>query len=281
MTGIRAIRLVTNDADRLAGFYTQALGFRLDDPAPLPDDPFCGSLRRLRALSLGKDRIELIEPNTRVGTSDVVVANDTRFQHFALVAPDIDRAYTRLQASRGWTAITQGGPQHLPASSGGVTAFKFRDPDGHPLELLCFSDDAVPRRWANRSIGENGVLLGIDHTAIVVSDTKQSLSHYAKLGFERLGGSVNTGPAQAALDGLAAPHVEVTALSTGAVGQPHLELLCYGGDTRHSTTGDADVLATRIVESKGSTALRDPDGHRWIGGSGRDRDMIFERTLHG
>lgn len=35
----------------------------------------------------------------------------------------------------------------LPESSGGVTAFKFRDPDGHPLELLAFPDGKVPSRW--------------------------------------------------------------------------------------------------------------------------------------
>ena len=46
--------------------------------------------------------------------------------------------YARLSAHAGWTTISTDGPQLLPASSGGVTAYKFRDPEGHPLELIAF-----------------------------------------------------------------------------------------------------------------------------------------------
>ncbi len=42
------------------------------------------------------------------------------------------------------------GPERLPARSGGVSAFKFRDPDGHPLELLAFPPEAVPPIWRDR-----------------------------------------------------------------------------------------------------------------------------------
>ena len=265
MSGIRAIRLVTKNADRLAAFYTEALGFRVEDAAPPSDDPFCGSLRRFRSLSLGNERIELIEPSAPGAGSGIAATNDVRFQHFALVAPVMADAFARLSRVDGWSAITQGGPQRLPASSGGVSAFKFRDPDGHPVELLSFPQAAMPDRWANRTAPGGGELLGIDHTAIVVSDTAQSLSHYAGLGYRKVGGSINSGPAQAALDDLDAPRVEVTSLRAGQDGPPHIELLCYGPGTCLAPAGDSDILATRIVGSNGGTALVDPDGHRWIG----------------
>ncbi len=53
----------------------------------------------------------------------------------------------RLCSVDGWTAISTDGPQRLPPSSGGVAAFKFRDPDGHPLELLAFPDRKWPAHW--------------------------------------------------------------------------------------------------------------------------------------
>ena len=268
MTGIRAIRLVTQDADRLAAFYVEALGFAPEDTISPLSDPFCGSLRRFRTLSLGHERIELIESLTPGAPADVVAANDVRFQNFALVAPSMDRAHARLCRLAGWNEITRSGPQQLPASSGGVTAFKFRDPDGHPLELLSFPESACPDHWVSRSAETDGPLIGIDHTAVVVSDTAQSLAHYARLGFQKTGGSINTGPAQAALDGLEAPRVEVTSLRTGPSGTPHLELLCYGPGTRLTRAGDADILATRIIGAGGGKPMVDPDGHRWI----EDRD---------
>ena len=263
MTGIRAIRLVTQDARRLATFYADALGFRVEPTDTSPPDPFSPLGRRV-TLTLGAQRIELVEPEEPVADTGPVTANDVRFQHFALVATDMARAHDRLSRTSGWSAITQGGPQRLPESSGGVTAFKFRDPDGHPLEFLAFPPDAVPDRWAGQRPDGDGALLGIDHTAITVTDTARSLSHYAALGLRKVGGSINTGPAQAALDGVPAPRVEVTRLQAEGARPPHVELLCYG-ETHGTTTGDTDLLATRILGAAGTTALRDPDGHRWIG----------------
>jgi catechol 2,3-dioxygenase-like lactoylglutathione lyase family enzyme len=64
---------------------------------------------------------------------------DLWFQHFAIVVSDMDRAYRQLQRA-GARPISRGGPQTLPEQNGRVRAFKFRDPDGHPLELLFFPD---------------------------------------------------------------------------------------------------------------------------------------------
>ena len=109
--------------------------------------------------------------------------DDTAFQHFALVVRDMALALAQLRGVPGWTPISSGGPQRLPQGSGGVTAFKFQDPDGHPLELLAFPEHAVPPHWMERSA--DGIFLGIDHSAISVRDTAISTAFYQSLGFSR------------------------------------------------------------------------------------------------
>lgn len=266
MSGIEAVRLVTADADRLASFYESALGFRRDGDDISPVDPFTPGAGRLMRLSLGRERIELLETVPPARPAAAVAANDIRFQHFAMIAPDMDAAWRGLGREDGWSPITRNGPQRLPASSGGVTAFKFRDPEGHPLELLAFPEGRVPERWQDRAQAGNagGTLLGIDHTAIVVSDTKASIRHYAAAGFRHVGGSVNTGAEQAALDDVPDPWVEVTSLQAEGAASPHLELLCYGPPDRCDMVEDADPLATRIVMEPSGGGLRDPDGHRRV-----------------
>ena len=188
---------------------------------------------------------------------------------------------------RNWTAISTDGPQILPASSGGVTAFKFRDPEGHPLELLAFAPGATPAHWAFRSAN---LCLGIDHSAVSVADTDRSVAFYSRLGLARTASSLNVGPEQEKLDDLLGAVVEVTALAPPIQAVPHVELLCYRGnfDRRNLPTNRNDVAATQLVfevESDGLDAivalnrdttisssttaesgglrvlLRDPDGH--------------------
>ena len=105
---------------------------------------------------------------------DTRAANDRWFQHVAIVVADIEGVSARLErlSSR---PISTGGPQLLPANTGGVTAFKFRDPDGHPLELLHFPPGVGDAVWRH---GEGSGPLGYDHSAIVVEDLERSLSFY-------------------------------------------------------------------------------------------------------
>lgn len=78
---------------------------------------------------------------------------DCEFQHFAILVDDMDVAFARLPSIKGWTAISTDGPQQLPAGSGAVKAFKFRDPDGQPMELLSFPRSQLPAHWRARSNG--------------------------------------------------------------------------------------------------------------------------------
>jgi catechol 2,3-dioxygenase-like lactoylglutathione lyase family enzyme len=181
-------------------------------------------------------------------------------------------ALAHLQSVTGWTPISNGGPQRLPQRSGGVTAFKFQDPDGHPLELLAFPERAVPPHWMDRSAF--GIFLGIDHSAISVRDTAISMAFYQSLGFKVTAQTFNHGLEQADLDGVPGSQVEVTALCP-ATSTPHLELLCYRSAVRppRQTLSSNDVAATRIalaadglkndVDSVQQLVV-DPDGHHLL-----------------
>ncbi len=179
------------------------------------------------------------------GAAEESLACDQGFQHIALPVSDMAAAMARL-APFAPRMISVGGAQVLPESSGGVTAVKFRDPDGLPVEFLRFPD------------GRAG---GIDHSAMVVADVARSIAFYReRLGLRVVARQVNAGPEQDRLDGLDGVEVDVVALAA-EVATPHVELLGYrrpGVVTRRA----GQVSATRLVfEAEGEALFYDPDGH--------------------
>ena len=256
------IRLQAYEPQALAPFYVEALGFEVEAQS-----------RGRFMLTLGASQLEIALANGRAYPGNVPGWSPL-FQHFAIAVADMSLAMARVGASAGWTSITRGAPQRLPAESGGVTAFKFRDPEGHPLELIQFpnvDDGAAPR---------------IDHSALSVADTSRSIAFYETLGLAVTSRFFNKGLEQDRLDGVASADVEVTGLAPPRAG-PHVELLGYRGDFPRSDppAGLDDVAATRMVFStaadlgavraslgafvvpSGPTIpvaallLRDPDGH--------------------
>lgn len=273
---LRLARIVLNAADPegLAGFYRDALGFT---------DAGADAGARIVGLHLGDQRLDLVAAAGRPYPGDVP-GYSPLFQHCAIIVADMAAAYARLSGHPGWRPISTDGPVRLPASSGGVTAFKFRDPEGHPLELLAFPADAVPEAW--RRPDARDVCLGLDHSAISVADTARSVAFYESLGLRVASRSLNTGPEQARLDGIADPTVEVTGLGFPDGRPPHVELLCYRGVASRpaSDLGLDDIAATRLViamtdgeavrtacaahagrlvsvAGRDDALLRDPDGH--------------------
>ncbi|MGA2289520.1 VOC family protein [Bradyrhizobium sp.] len=272
------VSLTTPDAAGLCNFFERAMGFRLLTAGRVSAQELvgisgsAGGAYRV-TLGLGGEVIELLQFDSpgrpypaRASVSDLC------FQHFAVVVTDMALAYQHICSLGGWSAISTDGPQHLPSSSGGVTAFKFRDPDGHPLELLAFPAEKVPSHWKSRS--RNELFLGIDHSAISVFDSARSIAFYRGLGLRVAARSQNSGPAQAQLDGVSRPHVDVTALEPRQA-TPHLELLGYRFVTQDEKIElrNNDVAATRLVfEARQSSAggaaqkrgLIDPDGHHLL-----------------
>jgi catechol 2,3-dioxygenase-like lactoylglutathione lyase family enzyme len=273
---IARLSLTSANADRLSIFYESALGFRRMSKREFSAAEsealtgVRGGAHRL-TLQLGREILEILQfDSTGRPYPAGATAADIIFQHFAIVVADMEGAYRRLLSVPAWTPISTAGPQQLPQSSGGVTAFKFRDPEGHPLELLAFPEHSTPLRW--RTLECADLFLGIDHSAISVRDTARACDFYRGLGLRVSAQTVNRGPEQESLDGLPQARVRVTALAPPDSG-PHLELLCYDSpdrannlDLRHN-----DVATTRIVLAAGPPILEsqaarglslcDPDGH--------------------
>ena len=112
-----------------------------------------GARIRVVRLRLGEERLQLTEylaPRGRPAPADAR-SNDRWFQHVAIIVSDMDRAYARLRRFGVQHAST--GPQTLPKTipgAAGIRAFYFRDPDGHPLEILQFPPDKGDAKWHRR-----------------------------------------------------------------------------------------------------------------------------------
>lgn len=290
---IRAIVLTVSDVERSASFYESALGFErvaervIADPAYRKVLGASAAAVRNVVLRLGSETIQLEQHDHRGDRVGRPIPTDSRsndlwFQHFAIVVSDMDRAYAQLQRFK-FEPISAA-PQTIPESNvaaAGIRAYKFKDPDGHPLELLYFPKGKGAPRW---QADTERVFLGIDHSAITVSDTAASLAFYRDLlGFSVAGSGTNTGETQAALDAVPNPVVRITGLRPRNAAGPGLEFLQYvepgagrpslgvrTDDLAHVRlvieVDDVDALLRRLpnpaARSAPPIALRDGDGQR-------------------
>jgi catechol 2,3-dioxygenase-like lactoylglutathione lyase family enzyme len=229
---VEAVGMTVSDADRAAEFYQRVLDFEKVSDVEVWGDAYerlqgvFGARMRIVTVRLGSEQLELTEylaPRGRPLPADFR-SNDGWFQHVAIIASDMDAAYRRLRASRVAHAST--GPQRLPdwnPNAGGIEAFYFRDPDGHHLEVLRFPAGKGDPKWQQ---ADGKLFLGIDHTAIVVTDTEASLAFYRDaLGLGIAGASENYGPEQERLNNVFGARLRITALRAAA--GPGVEFLEY------------------------------------------------------
>ena len=152
---IDRVTLIVSDLDRTEQDYAQTLGASVEHRDDI-EPSMTGVLRiphargRRSLLRLGRQRIELLEFMDSAGRPypPDSTSTDLWFQHVAIIVSDMACAYERVMTNRRFRPISRGGPVRLPDSSGGVTAFKFRDHEGHPLELLAFPQDRVRKDGA-------------------------------------------------------------------------------------------------------------------------------------
>ena len=298
-----AIGITVSDMDRAVDFYSRVLTFaKVSDTEVAGDDyehlnGVFGLRIRVVRMRLGDESIELTEYLAPQGRPIPVDSrsNDRWFQHIAIIVSDMDKAYRRLRQNKVQHASS--GPQRLPdwnKNAAGIWAFYFKDPDGHPVEVLQFPADKGPEKWHRPT---DKLFLGIDHTAVVVSDTEASVKFYRDLlGMHVAGESENYGTEQEHLNNVFGARLRITALR--GAGGPGIELLEYlaprdgrpfpldehANDLVHRqtmlVTQDADSASRRLYAAKiqfvssGVIAnqngqlgfskafmVRDPDGH--------------------
>ena len=299
---VGCIGTTVSDLERVRDFYVRVLGFRADGereevgPELERRTGVFAARTRTARLVLGSECLELTEYVAQKGRPVPADArsNDRDFQHVAIVVSDMDQAYARLREARVEHASS--GPQELPAwnaAAGGIKAFYFRDPDRHALEIIWFPPGKGAARW-HRTGKDVPLTLGIDHTAVVVSDTEASLAFYRdRLGLPEAGHSENHGPEQERLNGVFGARLRITQVR--AQKGPGIELLEYlaprdgrpypldarGSDVFHwhvrvlsseapSLVSALRAARTSFVTLPGGNApvspllplrVRDPDGH--------------------
>jgi catechol 2,3-dioxygenase-like lactoylglutathione lyase family enzyme len=263
ISAVDAVNMTVYDMDRSVKFYSGVLGFQKVSETEVAGESYehlegvFGVRMRIVRMRLGEEFIELTEYLTPKGRPIPVDArsNDRSFQHVAIIVSDIDKAYRGLRENRVEHASS--GPQRLPdwnKNAAGIRAFYFKDPDGHPLEILQFPPDKGMEKWHQIS---DQLFLGIDHTAIVVSDTESSLKFYRDLmGLRIAGESDNYGTEQEHLNNVFGAHLRITSLRASA--GPGIELLEYlaPGD---GNPFPADERANDIVHRQTSVMTKNAE----------------------
>ncbi|MBZ5537240.1 MAG: VOC family protein [Acidobacteriia bacterium] len=232
ISSVDAVGMTVADMDRSVEFYSKVLQFEKVSDVEVAGSGYehlvglFGVRIRVVRMKLGDELIELTEylaPRGRPIPLDSR-SNDRWFQHIAIITNDLDRAYQWLRQNKVEHASS--GPQRLPdwnKKAGGIRAFYFKDPDRHVLEILQFPSDKGDPKWHRAS---EVLFLGIDHTAIVVTDTEQSLKFYQDfLGFRVAGESENYGDEQEHLNNVFGAHLRITSLR--APSGPGIEFLEY------------------------------------------------------
>jgi len=181
---VGTVGITVSDMERAIAFYSEALSFTKISDVEVYGKEYekllglFGVRLRLVRMQLGDEVIELIQHITPQGNPVPIDSrsNDLWFQHIAIVVRDMDQAYQKLRGFNVTHVSTA--PQKLPdyiSAAAGIEAFYFRDPDGNTLELIYFPPDKGDRRWQKPT---EQLFLGIDHTAIAVSDTETSRQFY-------------------------------------------------------------------------------------------------------
>jgi catechol 2,3-dioxygenase-like lactoylglutathione lyase family enzyme len=299
---VESVGMTVSDMDRAVEFYSALTFQKISDVEVLGDEfehleGVFGARMRIVRMQLGNEFLDLMQYLAPPGRPIPIdsQSNDLWFQHIAIVVRDMDKAFERLRALKVQFVST--GPQTLPPSikaAAGIKAFYFRDPDQHNLEVIYFPPDKGDPRWQEKTAK---LFLGIDHTAIGISNTDASLKFYRDLlGLHKAGESENFGTEQEHLNQVFGAHLRITGMrASGGPGVEFLEYLAprdgrprprdvHANDIVHwqtvVVTDNLDVAAKRLGDShaafvssgiiqtpKDSTGfskgllVSDPDGH--------------------
>ena len=247
---VESVGMTVSDMDRAVEFYS-ALTFQKVSDLEVFGDGFehlegvFGARMRIVRMKLGNEFLDLTQYLAPPGRPIPIDSrsNDLWFQHVAIVVRDMDEAFQRLRALK--VKFVSTAPQTLPPSikaAAGIKAFYFRDPDEHNLEIIYFPPGKGDPRWQEKT---DKLFLGIDHTAIGISNTEASLKFYRDLlGLRKVGESENFGTEQEHLNQVFGAHLLITAMRPAS--GPGIEFLEYL-TPRDGRPRPADVRANDIV----------------------------------
>ncbi len=248
VVAVESIGMTVSDMDRSVAFYSDVLTFKpvsdveVDGPEYDQLWGIFGVRARVVRMQLGEQQLELIEFLAPPDVRTIPVpsySNDLWFQHVAIVVRDMEAAWAQLRKHHVRQISPR--PQTIPISNpaaAGIKAIKFRDPDEHNLELLWFPEGKGNSIWkkpfsptrpgaAETAPLPEPLFLGIDHTAMTVRSTENSIRFYRDLlGLTVAGSTLNMGVEQEYLDSLPGARVRVTGMTTQA-GMPGVEFLEY------------------------------------------------------
>ena len=261
-TSVESVGMTVSDMDRAVEFYSALTFQKISDIEVLGDEfehleGVFGARMRIVRMQLGNQFLDLTQYLAPPGRPIPVDSrsNDLWFQHIAIVVRDMDEAFEKLRALKVQFVST--GPQTLPASikaAAGIKAFYFRDPDQHNLEVIYFPPDKGDQRWQGKI---DKLFLGIDHTAIGISNTDASFKFYGDLlGLHKAGESENFGTEQEHLNQVFGAHLRITGMRASA--GPGVEFLEYL-TPRDGRPRPADVRANDIVHWQTTIATDDVD----------------------
>lgn len=295
---VGAVCITVKDLKESLQFYTGVLQFKV-----IGTEEFYGAEQeslmgkfgihyKVAHLQLGEELVDLIDYLTAGGRSiaETQQSNDLNFQHIAIVVSNMEQAYNKLQEYNVEFVSTN--PQTIPVSNipaAGIKAFYFHDNDKHTLELICFPKGKGNVKWQQAS---NKIFLGIDHTAIGISNTDKSLLFWTQnLSLIKKGESHNTGTEQAHLNNVKNADVQITGLTAPeGIGVEFLQYVfpgpanLYPADTQCDDLwnwitkvycSDIDLQFEKLLDDKTKIVsekivvlngkknfiARDPDGH--------------------
>lgn len=259
---VESVGMTVSDMDRAVDFYSALTFQKISDVEVLGDEfehleGVFGARMRIVRMQLGNEFLDLTQYLAPPGRPIPVDSrsNDLWFQHIAIVVRDMDEAFQRLRALKVQFVST--GPQTLPPSikaAAGIRAFYFRDPDQHNLEVIYFPPDKGDPRWQGKT---DKLFLGIDHTAIGISNTGASLKFYQDfLGLRKAGESENFGTEQEHLNQVFRAHLRITGMRSDS--GPGVEFLEYLMPT-DGRPRPADIRANDIVHWQTMMQVNDVD----------------------
>ena len=220
---VESVSITVSDLNKSIHFFNNVLSFKtisidtlqvpgLNELVGLDDK----DLKIIKGkMKLGDEYIELMEYIQSTEGRAIPLdskSNDLWFQHIAIVNNDMDKAYAVLKKHKvvHVSTMPQELPDYIPAAAG-IKAFYFQDPDGHNLEVIYFPKEKGNPKWQN--VKSDSPFIGIDHTAIGISDTEKSTNFYSNLiGLKVAGSSTNYGPEQEHLNQVFGAHLLITGL---------------------------------------------------------------------